>query len=80
MPKIDLAAHPSDPAAVMFAKFQSDPRGNVAQPLKEADGSPFLASAFDEIENRWGSVDGYLEKKIGLDRVKIARLRSLYLR
>ena len=78
MPKINLEAHPNDPAAALFAKFQSDPRGNVAQPLKEADGTPFLASAFDEIDKRWGSVDGYLEKEIGLNKVDIANLRRIY--
>lgn len=78
MPKINLEAHPNDPAAALFAKFQNDPRGNVAQPLKEADGTPFLASAFDEIDKRWGSVDGYLEKEIGLNKVDIANLRRIY--
>jgi protein-tyrosine phosphatase len=79
MPKINLAAHPDDPAAALFAKYQSDPRGNIAQPLKEADGTPFLASAFEEIDKRWGSVDGYLEKEIGLNKIDIANLHRIYL-
>lgn len=79
MPKINLAAHPGDPAAALFAKFQDDPRAAAPQPLKEADGTPFLASAFDEIDKNWGSVDAYLEKAVGLDKVKIARLRHIYL-
>ncbi|WP_336961356.1 tyrosine-protein phosphatase [Sphingobium aquiterrae] len=79
MPKINLAAHPNDPAAALFAKYQDDPHAAVAQPLKEADGTPFLSSAFDEIDKRWGSVDGYLEKEIGLNKVDIANLRRIYL-
>jgi protein-tyrosine phosphatase len=79
MPHINLAAHPNDPAAALFARYQDDPRGAIAQPLKEADGTAFLASAFDEIEKRWGSVDGYLEKEIGLSKVDIANLRRIYL-
>jgi protein-tyrosine phosphatase len=79
MPKINLAAHPNDPAAAVFARYQDDPRGMVAQPLKEADGTAFLSSAFDEIDKRWGSVDGYLEKEIGLNKVDIANLRRIYL-
>jgi protein-tyrosine phosphatase len=79
MPKIDLLAHPNDPAAALFAKYQSDPRASTPQPLKEADGTAFLASAFDEIEKRWGSVDNYLEKEIGVDRLELANLRHLYL-
>lgn len=78
-PKINLAAHPNDPAAALFARYQDDPRGMVAQPLKEADGTAFLSSAFDEIDKRWGSVDGYLEKEIGLNKVDIANLRRIYL-
>jgi protein-tyrosine phosphatase len=79
MPKINLAAHPNDPAAALFAKYQDDPRGAIAQPLKEPDGTAFLSSAFDEIDKRWGSVDGYLEKEIGLNKVDIANLRRIYL-
>jgi protein-tyrosine phosphatase len=79
MPKIILAAHPNDPAASLFAKYQDDPRAAVAQPLKEADGTAFLSSAFDEIEKRWGSTDSYLEKEIGLNKLDIARLRRTYL-
>jgi protein-tyrosine phosphatase len=79
MPKINLAAHADDPTLVMFAKFQNDPRARVAQPLKEADGTPFLAAAFDEIDKRWGSVDAYLDKEIGIDASEIEQLRALYL-
>lgn len=79
MPPINLAAHPDDPAAALFARYQADPRAAVPQPLKEADGTPFLAAAFDEIEKRWGSVDGYLESEVGLDQGKIALLRHIYL-
>lgn len=79
MPKINLAAHPNDPAAALFAKYQSDPRGAVAQPLREADGRAFLSSAFDAIEQRWGSVDEYLRQEIGLSKLDIARLRRIYL-
>jgi protein-tyrosine phosphatase len=79
MPKINLAAHPNEPVAALFAKYQDDPRGAVAQPLKEADGTAFLASAFDEIDKRWGSVDLYLEREIGVNKADIANLRRIYL-
>jgi protein-tyrosine phosphatase len=51
----------------------------VAQPLKEADGTAFLSSAFDEINKRWGSTDAYLEKEIGLNKLDIVNLRRTYL-
>lgn len=79
MPKINLLAHPNDPAASLFAKYQDDPRAAVAQPLKEADGTAFLSSAFAEIDKRWGSVDTYLEKEIGLNKLDIVSLRRTYL-
>jgi protein-tyrosine phosphatase len=79
MPWINLAAHPNNAAAEMFARSQNDPRGRVLQPLKEADGTPFLAAAFDEIEKRWGSVDAYLDQEIGVDSGEIEQLRAIYL-
>ncbi|MDB5715849.1 MAG: protein-tyrosine phosphatase [Sphingomonadales bacterium] len=78
-PKIDPAAFPGNPAAAMFARYQRDPAAVAPQSLKEADGKSFLASAFDEIETHWGSVDSYLEREVGLDKVKIRRLKALYL-
>jgi protein-tyrosine phosphatase len=79
MPKIILAAHPNDPAAALFARYQDDPRAAVAQPLKEADGTAFLSSAFDEIDKRWGSVGSYLKQEVGLSEMDIASLRHAYL-
>lgn len=73
----DLAA--SDPVAGMFAKSQQSPQANVPQPLKEQDGTPYLTGAFDEIRDKWGSVDAYLAKEAGVGPVEIARLRKLYL-
>lgn len=79
LPKIDPALYPANPVAQMFARFQSGPRANVAEPLHEADGSLFLDAAFDEIERKWGSVDAYLEKEVGLTKADIAVLRRTYL-
>jgi protein-tyrosine phosphatase len=79
LPPIDDAMAKSSPVAAMFAGYQKMPGGNVAQPLKEADGTPFLAGAFAEIDAKWGSVDGYLAKEIGLSKADLARLRLLYL-
>jgi protein-tyrosine phosphatase len=78
MPHIDLAAHPGDPAAALFARYQDDPRSLQPQPLMTADGTPYLAFAFAEIEAKWGTVDSYLIREVGLTRKDIARLRILY--
>jgi protein-tyrosine phosphatase len=79
MPKIDAAAHPNDPAAQLFAKYQQNPAAAKPQPLKDPDGTAFLTYAFDEIGKRWGSVDGYLEQEVGLTKADVASLRANYL-
>jgi protein-tyrosine phosphatase len=79
MPKIDLAAHPNDPAAQLFAHYNDHPELRKPQPLVEADGRPFLMGAFDEIDAKWGSVDAYLREEIGLTPADIAALRKIYL-
>jgi len=80
MPHIDLARYPDNAAAQMFGRFQDNPAMRVAQPLKEADGTPFLKGAFDEIDAKWGSIDAYLERELGVTAADRAELRRLYLR
>jgi len=79
MPKLDPAAYPGNPVAKMFARFQADPRYQTPTPLVEADGTPFLKGAFDEIDAKWGSVEQYLEKEVGLTEADFQALRRLYL-
>jgi protein-tyrosine phosphatase len=79
METISPALAASNPVAALFASYQKNPQWKVAQPLKTADGTPFLKGAFDEIHEKWGSVDAYLEKEIGLSPVQRAKLRALYL-
>jgi protein-tyrosine phosphatase len=38
----------------------------------------YLRAAFTAIESQYGSVDAYLERALGVDKAKIARLRALY--
>ena len=79
MPHIDPAKYPDNVAAQLFSRYQDNPAFATPQPLQEADGTPFLKGAFDEIDAKWGSVDAYLEKEVGVTKVDLARLRSLYL-
>ncbi len=79
MPRIDAAAHPGDPAAALFARYQQDPAATKPQPLKTADGTAFLTYAFAEIETKWGSVDNYLAQEIGVSRADITKLQAAYL-
>ena len=79
MPKLDVAANPNDPVVRLFAMAQSNPAYATPQPLKDATGKSFVEGGFDEIELKWGSIDGYLTKEIGLTSADIATLRRLYL-
>jgi protein-tyrosine phosphatase len=77
MPPIDAAAHPGDPVAQMFAQYHK--RAARPQSLIDDQGHPFLTGAFEEIDAKWGAVDGYLQQEIGLTPTDITRLRLLYL-
>jgi len=55
------------------------PEARRPQPLLNPAGQPRLADTFAEIEGRWGSVEAYLDKVLGVDAADVAKLRSLYL-
>jgi len=80
MPHLDPAAHPGDQVVALFAHFQSDPQASKPQPLMTAEGQPYLDFAFAEIDKKWGSVEGYLSKGLGLSEVDILKLRASYTR
>jgi protein-tyrosine phosphatase len=50
-----------------------------ARPLYDSQGRPYLDYALDEIETKWGTVEIYLDKVLGVDKAEITRLRALYL-
>ncbi len=79
MDKIDPALAATNPVAKLFAGYQASGAKPKAEPLKEADGTPFLSGAFAAIDERYGSVDGYLQAEVGLSKADLARLRLLYL-
>lgn len=75
MAAFDPAAFPNNAAAQMFSQY----RDKKPTPLKEADGTAFLTFALDEIDARYGSVEAYLDKQLGVSAVDIAALRATYL-
>lgn len=79
MPKLDPALQPDNPAVAFFARFQGDPRARTPKPLYDAEGHALLEAAFAEVESRWGSVDAYLDKELGIGPADVARLRAMYL-
>ncbi len=79
VPKLDAAAQPNNPTLAFFAAMQKDPRMSKAQPLYDANHRALLEYAFDEMQSRWGGVEGYLAKEIGVSSADIAKLRKTYL-
>lgn len=79
MPKIDTVAQANNPVAMYFAQHQQSPAAAKPQPLKDPDGTAFLSHAFNEIDKKWGSVEGYLEQEIGVTKLDLAALRANYL-
>lgn len=79
MPRIDTVAQAHNPTAMLFAKYQQDPRASAPQPLYDGQGRSLLLSAFDEIDAKWGSVEKYLENEAGITPVEIAAIRAHYL-
>ena len=77
MPPIDLAQHPGDPVAQMFA--QGFGKTRKPGPLSGADGKPYLTFTFDQIDHTWGSTEGYLKSELGVGPVELAILRRRYL-
>lgn len=78
MPRIDLAKHPGDPVAAFFAGLQKR-ESKEAAPLYDDEGVSLLASAFDYIDQTWGSTENYLRLVIGLTDADFTRLRAAYL-
>jgi protein-tyrosine phosphatase len=78
MPPIDPVKYPDNPVAQYYAKSQAagSPK---PRPLYDASGVTYLQQTFDEIDAKWGSVDAYLDKELGVTPRDVARLRRLYL-
>lgn len=79
MPKIDAATQAANPTAAMFGRYQQDSKYRTPRPLMDGEKRAYLQFALAEVENRWGSVEAYLDKELGVDAADIARLRAMYL-
>jgi protein-tyrosine phosphatase len=79
MPPINAAAFPDNQVAQFFARNQGAAAGRKPQPLYDANGKSLLLDAFAAIDTKYGSVDAYLEKEVGVTAADIAALRANYL-
>lgn len=65
--------------AKMMLRYSDGDKPRQPQPLITEDGTPYIRLALTEIQQDYGSVDGYLKAKVGLSDQDLARLRELYL-
>jgi beta-lactamase class A len=72
VPPINAAAFPDNQVAQFFARNQSAAAGGKPQPLYTPDGKSLLLDAFAAIDTKYGSVDAYLEKEVGVTAADIA--------
>jgi protein-tyrosine phosphatase len=78
MPKVSPAVVQENPTAAFFARYQDNPAARKPTPLVDAEGRPLLQHALEAVEQKYGSVEAYLDKEIGVDAADIAKLRALY--
>ena len=79
IPPLKSGEYPGNTIANFYLKLQAAGVPMKARPLYDSQGRPYLDYALEEIEKNWGSVENYLDKVLGVDKAKIARLRALYL-
>jgi protein-tyrosine phosphatase len=79
MPKFDPAVASTNAAAKFFAGYQKDPKAAVPQPLYDSSQKSLVLYALEELEAKYGSVDGYLKTELGVGPAEVAKLRAKYL-
>jgi protein-tyrosine phosphatase len=77
---VDLAAAAEDNFfAQLMLRYSEGDQARAAQPLLTEDGVPFLRFALDQVEQDFGSVEAYLDERIGVDAADRERLRERFL-
>ena len=80
MGDVDLAvAAKTNAFAAMMLQYQGKTDMSKGNPLVMPDNTPFLHYAFAEIDSKYGSVENFLNKEIGVSERDIKRLKKLYL-
>ncbi len=79
MPPVNPADHPGNVIVQYYAQAAARPGGVRAAPLYTPDGQSHLAQFFTHIDATYGSVEGYLDRVLGIIATDVARLRALYL-
>ncbi len=78
---VDLAEAADDNFfAQLMLRYSEGDQARAAQPLLTEDGVPFLRFALDQVEQDFGSIEAYLDERIGVDAADRERLRERFLR
>jgi len=65
--------------AQLMLRYSEGDEAKAAQPLLTEDGVPFLRFALDQVEQDFGSIEAYLDERIGVDAEDRERLRERFL-
>ena len=77
---VDLAAAAEDNFfARLMLRYSEGGEVREAQPLLTEDGVPYLRFALDQLEQDFGSLERYLEQRLGVDAADREALRERYL-
>ncbi|HKP77987.1 MAG TPA: tyrosine-protein phosphatase [Phenylobacterium sp.] len=79
MPRLDPAAQPANSTGAFFARLQQDGSYRTPRPLLDSQQHSYLEAALAEVESRYGSVEAYLDKELGVNAADLAKLRAMYL-
>lgn len=79
LPPLDPAQYPSNPIVQYYSEAAKKPGGVKAEPLFSKSGVSHLIQFFEVIDRNYGSVEGYLNKELGISAADIEKLQSLYL-
>lgn len=77
MPMLDPKTVPVDSVAMFFARAQQSPDWLHPKPLVSSAGEPLIRLAMRDVRERWGSVENYLNKEVGLSELELKRLRAI---
>lgn len=77
---VDLqAASAENDFAKMMLAYHEPGVPRRPNPLVTDEGTPFIEFALNQVEEDFGSAEGYLSQVLGLSQADVERLRSLYL-
>lgn len=79
MPPLNPADWPGNPIVPYYVAGQAKPGGPKAEPLFTPKGVSHLAQFFEVIDQEYGSVEGYLQKELGITSLDIRQLKKAYL-